>query len=234
MLRRLMLLLVLGTAVPGCTRVDAPDYFPLDPGLRWEYAKRESSRAGEQVERFEMRNLTPATRDGQRYLRRLASDGNEYWLQLRDERLERVGVRTAIDFEPRMDASARMVMPRVPAVGMAWDVETRPYVLERIEPFRERFSQDDSKRIQLRMQVMALDEVVEVPAGRFERCLRLEGSGLLNVLADARIGASPVPVTHTEWYAPGVGLIKLQRTETLDTQAIVGGSVTLELLRFES
>jgi hypothetical protein len=72
-----------------------------------------------------------------------------------------------------------------------------------------------------------------VPAGRFEKCLRLEGTGLLHVLADARVGASEVPVTHTEWYAPGVGLVKLVRSETLDTQAIVGGTITMELTAFE-
>ncbi|MGQ0529750.1 MAG: hypothetical protein ACT4PG_08075, partial [Panacagrimonas sp.] len=115
----------------------------------------------------------------------------------------------------------------------AWEVETRPYILERAVPFRERFSQDHSKRIVLRMQVASLDDVVEVPAGTFTRCLQLEGSGLLNVLADARIGASPVPVTHTEWYAPGVGLVKLERTEWLDTQQIVGGKISMELLRFD-
>ena len=53
------------------------------------------------------------------------------------------------------------------------------------------------------------------------------------VLADARIGASEVPITQTEWYAPGVGLVLLEREEKLDTLQIVGGKVRMQLLSFE-
>lgn len=228
---RLIVLLVTALLV-ACDSVPSPEYFPLKPGLHWDYALHEKNRLVDQVSMLSLRNLKMATRENQRFARRLASDGNEYWLSLGDKALMRAGQRTAIDFEPRMDATPRIVMQLPPALNQAWSVDTRPYILERAEPFRERFSQDDSKRIELRMTVAALDDVVEVPAGKFERCLRLEGRGVLNVLADARIGASEVPVTHTEWYAPGVGLVKLLRIESLDTTQIVGGSVTMELVDF--
>ncbi|MGQ0698043.1 MAG: hypothetical protein ACT4PZ_07345 [Panacagrimonas sp.] len=201
--------------------------------MRWEYSLHEHNKLVDRVERFSMRNLDPVTRDGRRLARRLASDGNEYWLAAGEASVQRVGVRSGIDFEPRMDTNPRTVMQLPPAAGQWWEVETRPYILERAWPFRERFSLDESKRIELRMQVAALDDVVEVPAGKFEHCLRLEGEGLIHVLADARLGASPVPITHTEWYAPGVGLVKLLRTETLDTEQIVGGTVEMQLLEFE-
>ncbi|MCC2655188.1 MAG: hypothetical protein K0Q76_296 [Panacagrimonas sp.] len=209
-----------------------PAYFPLEPGLRWEYAVHEKNPVVDRTYVLEMRNLEARERDGERYARRLGSDGNEYWILVGDKALARAGVRTAIDMEPRMDEKPRIVMQLPPAAEQWWEVESRPYILERVEPFRERFSQDESKRVPLHMKVAALDETVEVPAGRFEKCLRLEGTGLLNVLADARIGASEVPVTHTEWYAPGVGLVKLIRKEVLDTQAIVGGTITMELTDF--
>lgn len=221
-----------GLLLAACSSRPAPEYFPLDPGLHWDYAVHEHNRLVDRVTRLRLRNLDPVRRDERNYARRLASDGNEYWLLDTGTALQRVGVRTAIDFEPRMDALPRTILQLPPVAGQWWLVETRPYILERAEPFRERFSQDESKRIELRMQVAALDEVVEVPAGRFERCLRLEGSGLLNVLADARIGASEVPVSQVEWYAPGVGLVKLLRTETLDTPQIVGGTVEMQLIEF--
>ena len=208
-------------------------YFPLQPGVRWEYAVHEKNAVVDRTYELEMHNLDARELDGRRYARRLGSDGNEYWLAVGDTSLDRAGVRTAIDMAPRMDDKPRTVMQLPPAAGQWWEVESRPYILERVEPFRERFSQDDSKRVALHLKVAALDETVEVPAGRFEKCLKLEGTGLLNVLADARIGASEVPVTHTEWYAPGVGLVKLVRTETLETQAIVGGTITMELTDFE-
>lgn len=219
-------------ALTACSGTPSPEYFPLEPGLRWEYAVHERNKVTDKIEHLRIRNLPPLTRGGQRYTRRLASDGNEYWLMATDTAVQRAGVRTAIDFEPRMDAAPRTVLLLPPALKQWWMFETRPYILERLEPFRERFSKDDSKRIELRMQVAALDDVVEVPAGRFEKCLRLQGEGLLHVLADARIGASEVPITHTEWYAPGMGLVKLERREVLDTEQVVGGEVTMELLSF--
>jgi len=230
---RPFLLLAIALILGACGGGPSPEYFPLQPGLEWQYAVSEKNPVTDSTTRLTVRSLDVAKQDGERYARRLASDGNEYWLSVTDSAVQRAGVRRAIDFAPRMDGQPRTVMQLPPTAGQWWEVESRPYILERVEPFRERFSQDESKRISLHMKVAALDDVVEVPAGRFERCLRLEGTGLLNVLADARIGASEVPVTHTEWYAPGVGLVKLVRTEVLQTEAIVGGEVTMELLGFE-
>lgn len=226
-------LLLIASLIAACGAPTSPEYFPLESGQRWEYRVHEKKRLVDRVDHLSLRNRSVQLHEGQPYMRRLASDGNDYWIALHDTSVQRAGLRTAIDFAPRMDATPRTVLQLPPAVGQSWEVETRPYILERAEPFRERFSQDHSKRIVLRMQVASLDDVVQVPAGTFTRCLQLEGSGLLNVLADARIGASPVPVTHTEWYAPGVGLVKLERTESLDTQQIVGGKVSMELLRFD-
>ncbi len=226
-------LLVASSLLCSCGGLPSPEYFPLDAGRSWEYALHEKNPAIDKVQRLNMRNLKPIDQDGQRYARRLASDGNEYWLTITDAAVQRAGVRRAIDFAPLMDEQPRTVMQLPPTLGQWWEIESRPYILERVAPFRERFSQDDSKRITLHMKVAAVDDVVEVPAGKFEHCLRLEGTGVLNVLADARIGASQVPVSHTEWYAPDVGLVKLIRNETLNTEAIVGGAITMELLGFE-
>lgn len=226
-----LLLAALGLA--GCSNApEATDYFPLQSGLRWQYEVTERNPVSDVRTTLSIRNLDGIVVDDRRYARRLASDGNEYWLEVFDGRLLRSGVRTAIDRAPKMDATPHTILQLPPAAGQWWEVETRPYILERVEPFRERFWHDDSKRVQLKMTVAATDAVVEVPAGRFENCLRLEGHGVLNVLADARIGASEVPVSQTEWYAPGVGLVQLVRSEELKTQQIVGGEIRMRLRAF--
>lgn len=224
---------LLALSLGACGGKPSSEYFPLEPGLEWQYVVHEKNPVTDATTQLGMRNLETVSQEGERYARRLGSDGNEYWLNTTDTAVQRVGHRSAIDFSPRMDEQPRTVMQLPPTLGQWWEVDSRPYILERIAPFRERFSLDASKRINLHMKVAALDDVVEVPAGKFERCLRLEGTGLLNVLADARIGASEVPVTHTEWYAPGVGLVKLVRNEALETESIVGGQITMELIGFE-
>ena len=63
--------------------------------------------------------------------------------------------------------------------------------------------------------------------------LRVEGSAQLSLYSDARLGYQEIPIKTTEWYAPGVGLVKLVREEPLDTEVFEGGTITLALARFE-
>lgn len=216
--------------VAGCSRSAAPEYFPLGHGDRWTYAVTETNALGTVERPMTIEDAGPADFEGQRHWRRRTSEGSEYWLRAEGPDLLRVATRTAVEFVPRADPVSLKIMPIKPAVGDRWSIATVPYILERAIPFRERFTHDESLRIELQMHVASLDETVTVPAGTFEHCLRIDGEAVLNILADARIGASEVPVTQQEWYAPGIGLVKLVRTETLDTANIVGGSVTMELL----
>lgn len=217
----------------ACGKEPQPDYFPLNEGYRWQYRVSESNPLVSRRLPLSMENLGARKRDGVRYWLRRSSEGNEYWLRIEGDGVQRSGARSWLDAPPAVDGPPQTVLPPKLVVGAEWNAQTRPYILERAIPFRERFTQDESKNIELRMRLASDDEVVETPAGRFEHCLRVEGQGRLFVLADARIGASEVPITHTEWYAPGVGLVKLHRTEELRTEQIVGGEVSLELLRFE-
>lgn len=229
---RRALLIAACVSIAACSEKPQPNYFPLNEGYRWQYRMSESNPLVNRRLPLSMENLGARTRDGLRYWLRRSSEGNEYWLRVDGEGVQRSGSRSWLGGLPAL-GEAQTVLPPKLVVGAEWNAQTRPYILERAIPFRERFTQDESKNIELRMRLASDDEMVEVPAGRFEHCLRIEGQGRLFVLADARIGASEVPITHTEWYAPGVGLVKLQRREELKTEQIVGGEVTLELLRFE-
>lgn len=231
-MRKAIMLFAACVLLAACSDKPQPNYFPLNEGYRWQYRINESNPLVNRRLPLSMENLGSRMRDGVRYWLRRSSEGNEYWLRIDGEGVQRSGSRSWLGGLPALE-EAQTVLPSSLTIGAEWNAQTRPYILERAIPFRERFTQDDSKNIELRMRLASDDEVVEVPAGRFEHCLRVEGQGRLFVLADARIGASEVPITHTEWYAPGVGLVKLVRIEALKTEQIVGGEVTLELLRFE-
>lgn len=57
-----------------------------------------------------------------------------------------------------------------------------------------------------------INETVTVPAGTIEHCIRIKGKGETKGLG-SEIGAVQIHVEQTEWYGPGIGLIKLIRTE---------------------
>ena len=50
---------------------------------------------------------------------------------------------------------------------------------------------------------------------------------------DPRLGYQDILLTQKEWYAPGVGLVKLIREEPLDLPMFKGGSIMMELEKYE-
>lgn len=215
----------------GCGAEPESPWFPLGRGDTWTYEVVESNALGERRYPLSIRDRGSVPGAAGPEFRRLTSDGLEYRLAMGEDYIERVAVRSAISRAPMAEDLPNRVLPRVPDLSTEWRVSSVPFILERADPFRERFSRDPSKRFDMRMRITSLDEVVETPAERFEHCLRVEGEGQIYVLADPRIGASPVVITQSEWYAPDVGLVKLIRTELLDTPQIVGGRVEISLTR---
>jgi hypothetical protein len=60
--------------------------------------------------------------------------------------------------------------------------------------------------------------------------VKVEATGLTLVPADRGNLEVEVRVTQTEWYAPGVGLVKSTRAETADSPFLRSGEYVQELL----
>ena len=114
----------------------------------------------------------------------------------------------------------------------SWSSSSVPYAIHRVSPYEAGMNRN--VMLQMTYVLAETDDKVTVPAGVFTHCLRVEGSGQISIYADAKNGYQDIHITTTEWYAPGVGLIKLVRTEPLDTDVFKGGVITLELTKFES
>ncbi|NIR61369.1 MAG: hypothetical protein GWO02_18665 [Gammaproteobacteria bacterium] len=113
--------------------------------------------------------------------------------------------------------------PFVP--GTRWTARGRVALLRRNLPL---FRLEAEASLPLTRSVAAADEVVEVPAGRYSGCLRVEGRGAVRFESEA-LGVVTVEVTVTDWFAPGVGLVKSVREERPDSQALGEGRAVMEL-----
>ncbi len=206
-------------------------YFPLEQGLEWEYDVVTRTRAGEQRGSYSVRNLG-RRRIGEQvvYVRRTSS-GTDYYLASDDTGIYRIAKRTIVERTPRRDADRRYVLRFPIATDSEWVSASHPYVLRRVHPYEETLS----RGIQFKMfyRVDADNDTVTVPAGRFEHCVTVRGEGLVTVYSDAVQGFTEIPITTREWYAPGVGLVRLERTETLDTDVFTGGTLILSLRRYD-
>ena len=231
---RLTLILFCLSVLAACDKPASDDYFPLHQGLRWEYQV-----TIEHPERLDTKQLIIES-IGQTSLKeetvsiRTTSDGTDYYLAQRTDGIYRLAKRTLVESEPRLHASPRMVLPLpiAQAEGKTWSTISQPYLIERVYEGMDVMTAD-MLQFPMTYSVLSLDETVEVSAGRFSYCILVEGQTDLSLYADARTGNTTVPITTREWYAPGVGLVKLEREEPLNTDVYKGGEITMELVRFE-
>lgn len=223
-------LLLLGL-LAGCGAASPGDeLFPLGPGHRWTYELR-SEYENDTIER-EIRVLEtlPAQElDGRSAFRRRSDSGVDYWLRADASGIYRVASKSDLDAAPRPDKEPRFVLKAPIAVGTSWRASTTAYLLMRREAF-PREIRHSHPEVPMNYTIESLGETVEVPAGRFERCVRVRGSATLRLFADPVAGWRDLPLTTTEWYCPGVGLAKLVREEPARSSFLTGGTLTMELL----
>ncbi len=125
-----------------------------------------------------------------------------------------------------------VLLPDTLEVGTTWRVtSTRALAESRTFEPRDRII---ARRlpVELQKQVVSFDDEVRVLAGRYEHCLLIEGQGLASVPTDRGNGSATVSVEVREWYATGVGLIKLERVERSASSFLKSGQQRWELLDY--
>lgn len=189
----------------GCGE-QVPDYFPLDTQRSWEYRISRTIKGETQQQKLIIANLPAAALDGAVYYpRRRLDDRIELY-----ERTER-GIF-------RVDPAARSrshVLPPAANTGAQWRDSTKILFLEMTGVFSPTFGKRIQDAIELDYVIESLDETVDVAAGRFARCMRVRATGSLfagNTL-QTFLGIRFLKVEQTDWYAPGVGLVKRVRNE---------------------
>ncbi len=218
----------------ACGKPAADDYFPLDNGLRWDYQVTITQPHRSDSKTLIIENVgTERVKDTLTTVRR-TSDGTDYYLAYRDDGVYRVAKRTIVEELAQLDESPRMVLPDNPtsALGKTWSSITMPYMILRVFEGDEN-AKADEWRFPMQYSVKSVDATVDVPAGHFTHCVLVEGQAEVSMYTDPRKGETAIPITTREWYAPSVGLVKLERDEPLNTDVFKGGALVMELTSFE-
>jgi hypothetical protein len=143
----------------------------------------------------------------------------------------RVATKSDLEAEPRPDATKRYVLKAPIAVGTGWQATTAPYLLRRRADFPPEI-RHSHPAVVMTYTIDALDDKVSVRAGAFERCVRVTGQAVIKLFADPVAGWRELPLTTTEWYCHGPGLVKLVRQEPARSTFLEGGTQTLELIEW--
>lgn len=222
------LLLVLG--LPGCASDPLDEFFPLEAGRSWHYVLTVSTMDGTERQVLVLRDTGAGELDGRPVQVRRALDGAELVYARTEDGVLRVAHRGAGGTLQRHEPP-EMVLPAEPVVGARWQGRTTTKVLKKTGP-----PQRTEYRIQVGVPMdYTLEEeglIVQVPAGRFEDCLRIRGVGDVHVHAGNYVGRTRVTVEQNEWYCPGVGLAILEREERTRSPALDRGGLNMQLQAF--
>lgn len=223
----------LAAVLVGCRAGPEPvSLFPLEPGQHWRYDVRtEWENLVVERELREIRTMGQAQIGDATAWRRRSADGVEWYLRADDSGVYRVATKTDLDAEPRPDAQRRYVLRAPVAVGTQWQASTTAYLLRRRADFPREIRHSHPEVI-MHYVIESLDDVVDVRAGRYEGCVRVRGQAQLRLFADPVVGWRDMPLTTTEWYCRGPGLVKLVREEPAGATFLSGGTLTMELLQW--
>ncbi len=228
---RYLIVVVACVLVVSCRGGEPQGYFPLEQGLSWEYEVERITPKERLESQLQIVNLGQREFEGEVYHVRKTSTGNFYYLQRNDDGVVRVSKRTIDEPYPRRGMQERYVIKYPVEVGTDWSYQVEPHLLER--PVETRKTIKRWIVYEMEWRIEATDAQVEVPAGRFEGCLHLRGTAMIDVPRMLSIARDKVTFITDEWYAPNVGLVRLEHKELEDSDQLYGGSITMALSRFK-
>ncbi len=208
-------------------------YFPLNKGYKWQYDVILITKDGLLNQKYILNNIGKNELDGKPVYLRESLDGTVLYYSITDEGIYYLGNDNNRTVEEKFNEDIQLVIPEKISVGSVWEQTTITKLLKKTGPPQKTVLKIIAD-VPLEVKVESMNETVSVLAGRFDRCMKVTMSGFAFKDAGNYIGLTMVSVEQTNWYAPGVGLIKMERVETTARKALDKGSLTLELASYES
>ena len=190
--------------IASCSSTET-GYFPTAPGHEWTYDIRRIVPEFNEpiVQKSIVRNLPARTVGDITYYPKAYANGSI-----------RHFTRSADGISRRNPGheGADPVIGYPLSVGSEWSAGSRLYLFDlpkKLEGAWDRISSN----LELDYTITSLDDPVDVPAGYFPRCLRIDAIGFLDLPSRLMLGIRIIKVEQSQWYAPGVGLVKMTRKE---------------------
>lgn len=199
--------------------------FPTTPGRWWYYATEVKIKDEPRQQRLFVANVAW---DGRTLLQRRQGSWDHLYAVGEQSIEHRAYLNRHASRQAREAEAVLLPVPAAP--GASWQFKTRLRLIESRTFAAEDRLANRYLPVDMSARIEGADEAVEVPAGRFDRCVRVEANGKTLVQADRGNLEVEVTVIQTEWYAPGVGLVKRERVEQADSPFLRNGKYVQELL----
>ncbi len=223
--------------IGGCdSDATSSDLFPAIEGMVWHYDA--TFQAGRKLNRHKIivTNLGYIMlEDGtQAFARKYHNDDVAYYKK-NEKGIFRIGYQKAGKNLSR-DTENHFVLRFPVKTGIKWVLTSKPFFLEKsvreINAGQASLSGDLSLHpLKVSNEITSTNETVRTPAGSFSNCIRVDGSGKTTGTG-SEIGKVNVEVRQTDWYAPGIGLIKSTRKETTNLKWARSSTFSMELEKY--
>ena len=192
----------------SCGSDNAQDYFPLGGDQVWDYEIRRSIKGEQHKQRLILTSLPAANIEGAEYFPQLRIDDRVDVFSRTPDGITRVNFDKA---GPPLSVLPAQLKPKA-----TWQAPGQILFLEITGAFHATFQERKKLTIDLDYTIEAMDDTVTVSAGRYSNCMRVKSSGSMFAGATLKefLGIDFIQIEQTEWYAPGVGLVKRVRTES--------------------
>ncbi len=198
--------LLIGLFLSGCTSPDT-SWFPLSEGYWWQYSAIRSIKGEDHIQKLILASLPSVTVEGKTLFPRKRADGQLEYYEKSDSGVYRINLD---------DGARDFLLPDSPQPGMKWKGKSKILFLEVTGAFEATYNERIKEEINMEYEVVSVNEVIKVPAGSFENCVRVRGFGSLyggGGTLEEFLDIDDINIETLDWYAPGVGLIKRTRKE---------------------
>ena len=216
----------------GCSKKEQ-SYFPLSNGYKWRYDVLLETRDGIQKQKYILNNTGEGELNGTPVYLRESLDGTVLYYLDSNEGIYYLGSRNNKKIKSEFNNDKKLVIPQVYMVNKKWKQSTVTKLLKKTGPPQKTVFEIFAK-VELEGKIETLDAMVIVPAGRFENCMKITMRGSSFKDAGNYVGLTLVNVEQTSWYAKGVGLVRMERIETTESNALDKGTLLIELADFET
>ena len=216
----------------GCSKKEN-SYFPLSSNLKWHYNVALTTRDGLQKQKYILQNIGTDELNGEVVYLRESLDGTILYYSISDDGIYYLGNLDIRESKPKSFADKNIVIPTPFTVNTEWEQITYTKLLKKTGP-PQRTEFKIIAEVPLEIKIESLEDTVIVPAGQFNKCMRIKMIGSAYKDAGNYVGLTLVNVEQTNWYSSGVGLVKMERIETTQSDALDKGTLLIELTEFES
>jgi len=219
-------------SLTGACQPPAPGYFPLTKGHRWSYQVIHTTMDGSRQQKYFLINGGSKYLNGERVHVRRSLSGTELYYRRDDAGIIYLGSTETGDLRPVYRPERRLVLAFPLIEGTSWEETTTTKLLTRARAMPQQRAFNVIAEVPVEGKIVSLNEVVRVPAGTFHSCIKVELRGSTFKNAGNNLGLTLINVMETRWYAPDVGLVKLERVEKTQNAALERGSLSLKLEQF--